>query len=70
MWYDSFFVPEVIPAKLEFCSTCCGHPVVVKINDIAIGAVIDDEWYDLAFTNWEFSGEFQDVSYGCSAEAI
>ena len=68
--FDPFIVTEVIPAKLELRTVCGSHPLVVEINDVAVGAVVDDQWDDAAFAVRKLLRKLQDVTDGGTSEAV
>src|SRR5699024_12381753 len=56
--------------KLELRSVCGSHPLVVEINDVAVGAVVDDQWDDAAFAVRKLLRKLQDVTDGGTSEAV
>src|SRR5699024_864400 len=70
MWFNFFIVSEVIPTELEFWSSCSSHPLVIKINDIAVGAIVYNQRNNTTFAFFKFLWEFQYVSNRRTTETI
>ena len=70
MRLDPFIVSEVIPAELELRAVRGSHPFVVEINDVAVGAVVDDQRNDTALAVRELLRKLQDITDGRTTEAV
>ena len=70
MRFNAFFISEIFPAKLELCTIRGIHPSVIKINDVAVGTIVDDQRDNTAFAIGKLLRKFQDVSDGCTAETV
>ena len=49
MRFNTFFISEIFPAKLELCTIRGIHPSVIKIDDVAVGTIVDDQRDNTAF---------------------
>ena len=68
--FDSLIVSEVIPVELELRTVRGSHPLVVEINDVAVGTIVDDQRNDVALAVLELLRELQDVSDCCATETV
>ena len=43
-------ISEFSPIKFELCTISCADPLVIEINYIAVGAIVDNKGNYLAFS--------------------
>ena len=66
MCFYSLVISKVIPLKIF----SRGHPIIVKLNDVAVGAVVDHERNNPAFPLLKFIGELKYISNRSPTEAV
>ena len=66
----AFPISILSPLKFKFWSLCCWHPLIVKIYDVAIRAIIHCQRDDFTFTLWKLLRKFKNISYRCTSKTI
>ena len=70
MRFNAFFISEIFPAELKLRTVCGIHPPVIKIDDVAVGTIVDDQWDNTAFASGKLLRKFQYISDGRTAETV
>ena len=70
VWFDPFIVTEVIPAKLELRTVRGSHPLIVEVNDVTVGAVVNDQRNHSAFAFCKLLRKLQDITDGSTSKSI
>ena len=68
--FNPFIVTEVIPAKLELRTVCGSHPLIVEVNDVTVGAVVNDQRNHSAFAFCKLLRKLQDITDGSTSKSI
>lgn len=68
--FNPLIVSEIVPAELKLHTVRGSHPFVVEINDVAVGAVVDDQRNNATFAVRKFLRKLQDITDSRSTETI
>ena len=63
-------ISEFSPIKFEFCTISCADPLVIKVNNITVGAIVDNKGNYLAFSVRKLVREFKNITDSCTSETI
>ena len=55
-------VSKILPFKIKVFPAGRGHPLVIEINNVTVGTIVDHERNDPAFPFFEFLWELQNIS--------
>ena len=70
MGLDGLIIAEIAPAEAESRSVRRDHPLVIKIDNIAVGAIVDNQGYDPAHSVRKLMRKFQYISDRRATEAV
>ena len=70
MRFDFLVIAEVIPAELELRTVRGSHPLIVEVNDVTVGAVVDDQRNHSAFSVRKLLWKLQDITDGSTSESV
>ena len=67
---NPFAESEVIPLKFKSGAICCSHPLVIKIYNVAIRAIIHNQGDYFATTTRKFARKFQYITDCGTTETV